>query len=517
MKKIPFKIIQNEEELDLLIKYCKQTKYVCIDFETTSLQFQDPKAYPTILGVSFQIGSAWVIPLGHYQSPFKTTFPSILQKFSLSVLQDPEITKIAWNAKFEEKWLIRYGCKITGRLFDGMLGKYLLNEERPHDLKSVVSRLIPELSGYENKIEGLVKKHGWEEVPLKDLAEYCAIDCHAEFLLMTHIENKLIKGGFYKLFRNLYMPRSRGLAECEYAGALIDKPYLEKLMAEYEQKIRGIGDKIRDLKIIRKYERKFKKSHIRTLIKDIQDEITDIREEDAPNAPLLIRNRETKIQRIIQGELSKKETYEGLNFASPKQMINLLFLNKYGFRFKIVKYTVDKHKKETETPSTDEEVLLVLQKKDKSGFIKALLELRGLEKLYSTYIKGIYEILDQNNRVHPNFKLHGTVTGRLCISDKGLLKTDIGDVSIKDFCPRDVGVRKQRYTNKVLTHTGEYRRILYGINKGQEEMYEIELESGAKIECTIGHRFLTDKGWVTLKTIMHNTNGTIYKILSYEN
>jgi DNA polymerase-1 len=414
---LPYKIIRTEKELDKLIAFCKQTGYACIDFETTSTEFQNPNEYPTILGVSFQPGSAWIIPLGHFESPFKQNFPKILRKFSREVLEDINITKVGWNFKFEEKWLIRYGCKVIGRVFDGMMAKYLLDEERPFGLKEIVRKLVPDFKDYEYEVSALVKKHGWAGVPLDKLSLYCAKDCHLEFLLMLYFEKRLIKGGFYDLFRNLIMPRIRGLAECEYSGALIDKAYLEKLMNDYETKIVKLEKQLKSHIRLKKFERKEKRLKIKLLIQNIQAEIDELEESDKPNKDRLIKNREDKIQRITMGELSKKETYEGLNFASPSQLVRFFFTSRYGLKFPILKYTLDKNNQPTDTPSTDEETLLKLAKKDKSGFINALLELRGLQKLYSTYIKGTYQLLDHKNRIHPSFQLHGTVTGRAsCVS-----------------------------------------------------------------------------------------------------
>ncbi len=419
MKGVPFKLISSDAELDQLIAHCKQTGYACIDFETNGLEFHDPEKYPTILGVSFQIGSAWIIPLGHKDSPWKGNWEKRLRRFSRMVLEDPAITKIAWNGKFEEKWLFRYGCKIIGRFFDGMLAKYLLDEERPNDLKSFVGNYIPKYFGYEDEIHSLVKKHGgWGNVPIEPLAKYCALDCTLEFEAYIWLEQKLIKNGFYSLYRNMYMPRSRGLAECEYEGALIDKPYLTNLIQEYEKKIADKQNQVMSLPIIKRFEKRAKKDFIKKIIAKIQDEIDDL-DEDAKNYAKLKKNREDKIDRIIMGNTSAKETYTGLNLGSPPQLINLLYRSKRGFRFPILDYTL-KDKKPTDNPSTAEETLLKLKKRDKHGFIDALLELRGLQKLYSTYIKGIYEILDDQNRVHPSFKLHGTVTGRLSCVEPNL-------------------------------------------------------------------------------------------------
>ena len=91
------KIIKKKKELRQLIKHCKTTGYCSFDFETTGLEYHSSVHYPTILGVSFQPGSAWVIPLGHFDSPFKDNYEELLIQFGKEVLEDPNITKIAWN------------------------------------------------------------------------------------------------------------------------------------------------------------------------------------------------------------------------------------------------------------------------------------------------------------------------------------------------------------------------------------------------------------------------------------
>jgi len=73
-------------------------------------------------------------------------------------------------------------------------------------------------------------------------------------------------------------------------------------------------------------------------------------------------------------------------------------------------------KTEKGNPSFNKESLESLSKKH--TLPKAILELRGLEKLKSTYVdgssgdKGIKVLLDKNSRVHPSYLIHGTSTGR---------------------------------------------------------------------------------------------------------
>ena len=61
-----------------------------------------------------------------------------------------------------------------------------------------------------------------------------------------------------------------------------------------------------------------------------------------------IKNREDKIGKYIAGEFTTKKEIESLapfNFNSTNQLRELLFMDRKGFRFDIVKYTVDKKTK----------------------------------------------------------------------------------------------------------------------------------------------------------------------------
>ena len=509
-----YKIIKTEKELDKLIEYCKKTGYASVDFEDSGHGQFSPLCYPTILGVSFQPGSAWIIPLGHFDSPFKDNYPKLLKKFSKGVLENEDIVKVAWNAKYEYVWFKKLGLEIKGRLFDGMLAKYLLNEERPNDLKSQVSKYVPEFANYEENYEG--SKLPWDKKPLEGLSKYCGLDCDNTLRLMIFFENQLIKTKLYFLFRNMLMMATRVLGDSEFNGMPIDSNYLDSLMVKYENLISESDKKLRSNKKILKYEKWLIEQRIEKLINKIELEIEDL-EEDLAEAKRSgdtrainsktksIRTREEKIDNYRAKNLTTKsdlKVLEPVNFGSPAQMGELFFTSPKGFNFDIIKYTVNsKTKKETENPSTDESVLQELVTKDKSGFCKELLEYRGLTTLYGTFIKGIKERLTVDNHVHGRFLLHGTVTGRLCIGQDCLLNTNKGLVRIGDIIPDKYDSVQTIDNLEVLTHTGEYKPITHVINKGLEMMYEVELENGNKIQCTENHRFLTNKGWLKLNEI----------------
>lgn len=428
-----FKIIKTEAEIDKLISYCEKTGYASVDFETNAQPINHSSFYPTIIGISFQPGSSYIVPLGHFDSPFKNRYRYILKKIGKGIMENKNITKVAWNAKFEYRIFKKYGISIKGRYFDAMLAKYLLNEERPNDLKSIVSNFIPEYAGYQENYEG--SKLPWDQKPLKGLSEYCGLDCDLTLRLMLFFEKQLIKGKFYNLFRNMLMMATRVLGDSEYSGMDVDEKYLDELITKYSMEITNIEKKIANNRKVKKFEKALIDSRVNDLISKVQEEIDEIKynlkqlKKSGESEVLInrekrkLKTREDKITKYLARNFTTKnelKVIEKFNMGSPDQLGNLLFLSPHGFKYKIVKYTSDKKtKKESNRPSTDESVLLELGKKYNSEFLKSILEYRSLSKLYSTYIVGIKEKL-VNGKVHGNFNLHGTVTGRLSSNEPNL-------------------------------------------------------------------------------------------------
>ncbi|MAO08045.1 MAG: hypothetical protein CL596_04960 [Alteromonas sp.] len=448
-----FKIIRTKSTLKRVIRYCKQTGYACVDFETNALPINHPLFYPTVLGITFQPGSSYVLPLAHFDSPFKKSWPKLFKLFCKEVIENPEIIKVAQNAKFEYKIFLKYGYEIKGRIFDTMLAKYLLDEEKPMGLKPMVNNFIPEYAGYEEDYDGA--KLPWDQKPLKGLSEYCGLDTDLTLRLMFFYEDKLIKNNLYSLFRNMLMMGVRVLGDSEYGGMDVDIPYLDNLIIEYENYLEENDKKIRNTKTLNKFQKWLDQSRINKLMDKVVQEIEEVEEEVEEikaeikrlkkkvkkkkhkgalelihkNEVVLrrkeksIRTREDKIDRYRAREMSTKtevKCLEPINFNSSNQMVDLFFTSPQGFQFDIIKYTVDKKtKKESDRPSTDEEVLEQLKPLDKSGFVEGLLRHRELSKLYSTYIKGIRDkCID--GKVHARFLLEGTVTGRLSSQNPNL-------------------------------------------------------------------------------------------------
>lgn len=129
-----------------------------------------------------------------------------------------------------------------------------------------------------------------------------------------------------------------------------------------------------------------------------------------------------KIQRKIY-KLAKME----LNLNSPKQLAELLF-EKLGLP--VIETT------DAGAASTKESVLLKLR--DKHKIAELILEYRKWAKWLSTYLVGWAALMDENGRIHPNYKICGTVTGRL---SSGKESGDKGRGLNAQQVPRDKFIR----------------------------------------------------------------------------
>ena len=111
------------------------------------------------------------------------------------MVENPNITKVGWNLKFDLQIFELYGIYVRGTVLDGMLMKYLLNEEKPNDLKSMVRRYLPEHGDYE-KAEKF-DKIPWDKKPLEPLCKYGCQDTDYTLRLAMFFESKLIEIGMY--------------------------------------------------------------------------------------------------------------------------------------------------------------------------------------------------------------------------------------------------------------------------------------------------------------------------------
>lgn len=518
-----FKYIKSVSDVKRLIAYTQQTGYCSFDLETNGRPHYESDSFITIMGISFQPGSAYVIPLWHSESKLKDKALKILNLLRKGIFENTEVIKVSFNAQFEYQWLKRYNIGILGRYYDAMLAKYLLHEERPNDLGSVSEMIFPEFAGFKDETEVLAKKHGWANIPLDKLSFRNALDCDLTLRLMLYFEPRLIKYNLYSLFRNLLSPLVKTLGDSSYYGIDINLVYLKDLDTKYRSILKDLQEKMYSLPRFKRYNQKRIKYAKRALIDECRSEIEQLKKETlktGKNNARSIQNREAKISSYMAGNFTTKKDLKAIgefNPQSDKQMRDFFFFSEYGLQLPILKKVMNKKtKKESDNPSIDEDTLTLLNRKDKSGFISTLLEFNKKSHLYNTYVKGILERVSTNKKVHTSMLIHGTVTGRLssikpnlqniprgCIHYDTKIITNKGEIIVGEYVPDRVGTFLNGEPLEALTHTGEYKPITHWVNKGLQEMVEISFDNGKTLKCTLDHKLLTvNHGWQKVKNII---------------
>lgn len=491
-----YKIITNKQELKKLIQCCKQTGYASVDFETNAEPIYNKSFKPTILSVTFQPGFGCSIPLDHFETKKYTSkgwnWKKMLRKFGEEVIENPNVVKVAWNYKFDDQIFQKYNIYYRGVCLDGMLAKYLLNEEKPNDLKSMVRRYLPEYGDYEKQDK--FDKIPWDKKEMEPLCHYGCQDTDYTLRLMLFFEKKLIDFGLYNTYRNLIMTASRVLTSVEKNGLYVDRAFNQELLDSYLPKIEAAKEAIYNLPKVKKFTKLYNQSKIEKYIAKLEEEIENL---DPEVDKRKIQSREQKIANIRAGVFTTKKELELIRPVSLGSSVDLpqLMYSEEGFNFEVIK------KNDSGKPSTDEETLtnlrLTVKKPDssKAVFLDSLLELRGLEKMYKTYIEGWHEKTQDDDRLHGRFLIHGTTSGRLSSAEPNaqqIPKTSV-DPNIKKqlVAPKGTLYIASDFSQaelRIMAHLSGDETYLNAFNSGQDPhlaiaatKYHVPYEEALKI------------------------------------
>jgi DNA polymerase-1 len=462
-------------------KLAKQT-LVSFDLETSSVNF----LHGTILCVSF----SWkeytgiVLPLVGYKE--QTIWTSEQYQYIVKKLREifalPTINWIGHNISFDHKFIKKLGVEIEGELNDTMLLQTLVDENNKElkKLKALAnlytdmgrydadvekykeqlsSEITKEWSARKKEIKVKIEECGkqleslfdasserdmlqteidslniqleqleenkpdisYANIPTDILWPYAAKDADATFRLYHILLEKLQKESdekaapynksLVKLYRKLVVPLRKVLDDMEATGISLDLPYLKELDKIYS------GKKLDILKQIAQAPEIIKVEDI--LTKDAKNKIKD-------------KYQKLKKCKLTEQEYIKKYVKHcAFNMNSNPQLGILLYSV-----LKLPKIKFGKTKKDgTTSASTDKEVLDYHA--NSNPIIKLLMGHRNIQKMHSTYIIGMQEKVDSDNRIHTIFTQHITVTGRLSSHNPNLQNIPRKNKDIKKaFLPR---------------------------------------------------------------------------------
>jgi len=449
-KETNYIICDTLQKANKLLKRLNEVDEFVYDIETTGLKADDSRVL--CISFSWKEATACVLPIWDWQKGdawSQEDLAYIKLKLKL-IMENPKTKKIGQNISFDVFFLNKkWHWDIKGVYFDTMFGHYLLDPGKKGSQQlSDLAWIYTDMGGYDDALKE-DRKLGFENTPCEELYQYGAGDSDCEFRIYQILKKKLEPGQLHVL-TNIMVPLSIIIAEMVYNGVQIDVEYLDKLTKEYAQRIEKQEKAIYKLKDVKDFSDKFI---------------------DRQKVEILKKYKKSKIlpKKYTQKAYLEKNI-KPLNFNSTKQLRELIF-DHLGL-------TSVKKTKQTQEPSTDEASLELL--KGEHEFLDNLLELRYLRKIYSTYLKPIKEKLDKNGRLHTDYMLSRTATGRLAsknINLQNIPKKKDGKL-IRDYfvaSPNHILIKADlsQIEYRILAHFVNDRKQIADIESGLDIHVEV--------------------------------------------
>ena len=234
-----YQLADTIEKRASLVRLLNEHSSFCFDTETTGLDANNCE----LVGLSFSVakGAAWYVPLPANQSECRT----ILFEFK-SLLENPLISKIGQNIKYDILVLKWYDVNIQGELFDTMLAHYLIDPDSRHNMDLLAENYlnyspvsISTLIGDKGKNQGNMR-----DADLEKVKEYAAEDADITLQLKTEFEPVLKSVNAWKLAQEIENPLIYVLADIEHEGVKIDQNALVEFSKTLEIDIRAFESTI---------------------------------------------------------------------------------------------------------------------------------------------------------------------------------------------------------------------------------------------------------------------------------
>ncbi len=237
-----YEIILSEERFDYWLNRLADSSEFAFNTETSRLDYMDAD----LVGISFSlnINEAIYIPLSHsYQgAPEQLDRNTVVTRLK-SVLENPDITKIGHNAKYDMSVLARYGVDLNAIGHDTMLESYVLNSiASKHNLDDLALKYLGTATiPYEEVAGKGAKQILFDQVDIESAGEYSAEVADTTLKLKQSLWSKLVtEARLRRVFEDIELPVLKVLSRIERNGVLLDKKLLRAQSNELEKRMQQL-------------------------------------------------------------------------------------------------------------------------------------------------------------------------------------------------------------------------------------------------------------------------------------
>ncbi len=239
---IEVQVIDTPTKLEALVAELSKARVISFDTETTSTD--EMQADLVGISLSIQEGRGYYIPVGH-KSGQNLSAEQVVSALR-APMTNPEIGKVAHNAKYDYIMLARYGLPVTPMTFDTMIAEFVIDPGSRHlGLKNLSEvRLGEEMTHIEELIGKGKNQLSMDEVDIQVAAAYAAADAETPLRLMPLQRKELERAGGMKLMDEIEMPLISVLANMEMSGILLDLPFFESMSKELQGRLNEIARQV---------------------------------------------------------------------------------------------------------------------------------------------------------------------------------------------------------------------------------------------------------------------------------
>ncbi len=329
-------------------------------------------------------------------------------------LTNPDIGKVAHNAKYDYTILDRYGVRVAPISFDTMIAEWLTDPATKHKGLKDLSRhrLGIEMTEIKSLIGKGKTQKTFAAVPIEDAAPYGAADADMTLRLVPLLQKEIEEKELTRILE-LEMPLVPVLSAMEQEGIGVDVPFFRQMSQDLAVRLRQLEAKIHE----------------------------------------------------IAGE--------PFNINSTQQMSDILF-GKLGYPVEGLKKTRSGF---YSTAASVLEGLKVTEQEKKTGMITAILEYRGLGKLKSTYVDALPELVNKKDgRIHTSFNQTGAITGRIASSNPNLqnipIRSEVGQQIRRGFVAKPghifLTADYSQVELRILAHVSQDAALLEAFHQDQD-------------------------------------------------
>lgn len=257
-------IVRTPAQLDDLVQQLNAAKLIAFDVETTSLDNTTAELVGICLAVQPPVG--YYIPVGHLDKAAQTKSGQMnlfageaelaagqlpLQQVLDAIrpaLTNPDIGKVAHNAKYDYTILDRYGVRVAPITFDTMIAEWLTDPATKHKgLKDLAfHRLGMEMTEIEKLIGKGSKQKTFDQVPIEEAAPYGAADADMTLRLVKPLRQEIKEKNLEKILE-LELPLIPVLSAMEQAGIGVDLDFFRQMSTELARDLQQLEEKIFDI------------------------------------------------------------------------------------------------------------------------------------------------------------------------------------------------------------------------------------------------------------------------------